>query len=117
MLDARRDYLMRQIQELAQCVARLLGLTAKGAWAEADRTLDEAYRTLLGLPKAMVERLDIATVLTVIQSPDKVDLAAKLLDEEAKLCTAKGDKVAAERLAKRADLLRNSLPEPRESLR
>lgn len=73
MISDRRDHLLRQIEQLGQFAARLLGLTAKSVWAEAEETLAEAYRSLAGLPKDMLDFLDVATLRKLLQNdPNKV---------------------------------------------
>lgn len=80
----RDDFLMRTIRQLAEVIARIAGLTKEGKHDDALAALDGAYHAHVGMPKAMVDRLDPATV-AVTFGPEKSMVIAALLDAESSM--------------------------------
>jgi hypothetical protein len=99
----RQDYLERLIQQIAEFVARVAGLTAGANAAEAERQLDEAWMAL-GLRRSDAHRLDDAT-LRMLLGPKAV-LGARLLEAEASLEEARSKFATADELRRRAVELR-----------
>ena len=93
----RDDFLMRMIRQLAEVIARITGLAKSGRSHEAERALEEACGTFVGMPKSMIDRLDPETIAKTF-GPEKAMVIAALLDAEATL--EKSD--AAERRARAA---------------
>jgi hypothetical protein len=93
----RDDFLMRMIRQLAEVIARITGLAKAGRSYEAERALEEACGSFVGMPKAMIDKLDPETIAKTL-GPEKAMIIAALLDAEASL--EKSD--AAERRARAA---------------
>ena len=76
---------MRQIRAVAAMVARIVGLRVDGNVEEASREMENAYATLLGSRGELIRRVDAATAVRLLGSPDAVAMFARLLEEEAAL--------------------------------
>jgi hypothetical protein len=98
----REDFVMRMIRQLAEVIARIAGFTREGKHDDAAAALEEAYRSHLGMPKSMVDRLDAETVARTLGA-EKSMIVAALLDAEA---TMHGADVAAR--AARANQIRTA---------
>jgi len=83
MAAQRRDYLLRQLQDVAAMLARVIGLRLEGSLAEARVQLDQAMELLLGERAALIGRLDSATAASLMDSAAKIVLYARLVQEEA----------------------------------
>jgi hypothetical protein len=81
---------MRQIEQVGQMLARILGLAKGGRGDEALGMFDEAYKPLLGIGSRVVAVLDdgqLVDMLTSGSNPDmrRVAMALELLKAEADL--------------------------------
>jgi len=85
----RDDFLMRQIRQLARFLAALLGLGKEGKFDEALTELQRAYGTYVGMSRSMIDRLDAASVVTVL-GRDRARMALALLEAEVAILTARG---------------------------
>jgi hypothetical protein len=83
MAAQRRDYLLRQLQDVAAMLARVIGLRLEGSPAEAGTELDQAIELLLGERAALIRRLDSATAASLMDSTATIVLYARLVHEEA----------------------------------
>jgi tetratricopeptide (TPR) repeat protein len=86
---------MRQIEQVGQMLARILGLAKGGRGDEALGMFDEAYKPLLGIGSRMVAVLDdgqLVDMLTSGSNPDmrRVAMALELLKTEADLYAGTG---------------------------
>jgi tetratricopeptide (TPR) repeat protein len=86
---------MRQIEQVGQMLARILGLAKGGRGDEALGMFDEAYRPLLGIGSRVVAMLDdgqLVDMLTSGSNPDmrRVAMALELLRTEADLYAGTG---------------------------
>ena len=86
---------MRQIEQVGQMLAHLLGLAKGGRGEEALGRFDEAYKPLLGVGSRVVAVLDDAQLVDLLTSgsnPDlrRVELALRLLKAEADLYAGAG---------------------------
>jgi hypothetical protein len=79
------DYLLRQTRAIAAMLARIAGFRIAGEAEEARAELDQAYGALLGPQTDLVRRLDASTAAAIINSPDRMLLMARLLEEERAL--------------------------------
>jgi hypothetical protein len=91
----QRDYLMRQIEQVGQMLAHILGLAKGGRGDEALGMFDEAYKPLIGVGSRVVAVLDdgqLVDLLTSGSNPDlrRVALALELLKAEADLYQGAG---------------------------
>ena len=91
----RDDYFERMVQQIAAIVARALGLATHGQLEEAQRELDGAWTSVVGMRRSDVMRLDTDTLRSLLGS--KVAAAAQLLDAQAELDEARGDSGARTR--------------------
>ena len=78
------DFLMRMIRQLAEVIARIAGLAKEGRSHEAERALEEACGSFVGMPKSMIDKLDPETIAKTF-GPEKAMVIAALLDAEASL--------------------------------
>ncbi|HEY2958234.1 MAG TPA: DUF6483 family protein [Actinomycetota bacterium] len=95
-MSFQRDYLMRQIEQAAQALARILVAARGGNRDEALALFDEAYRPLVGVSGRVVASLDEEQLLTLLTSgsapdPRRVGVAIELLVTEADLLAEKGE--------------------------
>jgi len=79
----RDDFLMRTIRQLAEVIARIAGLRKEGKHDEATAALEAAYHSHVGMPKAMIDKLDAATVAATFGGEKSMIIAA-LLDAEGR---------------------------------
>jgi hypothetical protein len=96
----QRDYLERLIQQVAEAVARVLGLAREGRLDDAEQELHRAWSAVVNLRRRDIDRLDDAT-LRLLLGP-KAPLAARLLEAEAAIADARGDAATASALRRRA---------------
>jgi hypothetical protein len=95
----RKDWLERVLNQLAEALARVLGLRKRGAEEEA---LEEIHRTMLelfGIPRSMLLSLDARTALEVLAAPRLRQAALQLLDEEEAILRSLGKLLEADALA------------------
>src|SRR5712691_2803185 len=91
----REDYLMRQIQQLADAIARITKLNQREDHDQALAAAEQAWEELFELPRALAYRLDTATLLGMLREPAKLRLAAQLLVEQARALAGKGEPARA----------------------
>lgn len=84
------DYILRQIRELGQVLARILGLQAKGEAAAADAELEAARAKLLGGRAELLQFLDPASGAALLGEPRAILAAAEVCAMEAELLRARG---------------------------
>jgi hypothetical protein len=101
----RDDFLMRMIQRLVELIARAVGLAKKGRHDEAEEAIEEIYKSEIGMPRDMLEKLAPATIASTLGS-EKSMLIAALLDAEAQLAELQGDLVRVADRNARADAIR-----------
>jgi hypothetical protein len=99
MSPIRSDWLERVLQQLAQVLARALGLRARG---EEEQALEEIHRAtgeLLGIPRSMLLALDAHAALQALGEPRVCAAALRLLDEEESILRGQGKLADADALA------------------
>jgi hypothetical protein len=79
------DYLLRQIQTVAAMIARAAGLRLEGSPDEARAVLEQAYGVLLAGQTTLIRRLDAGTAASLLGSPERILMLARLLEEESGL--------------------------------
>ncbi|HYJ34062.1 MAG TPA: hypothetical protein VE326_12700 [Candidatus Binatia bacterium] len=79
------DYLLRQIQTVADMIARAAGLRLEGSPDEARAVLEQAYGVLLAGQTALIRRLDAGTAASLLGSPERILMLARLFEEESEL--------------------------------
>ncbi len=83
------DYVMRQIQKIAELCAALV---ASGDPPEAlEVQIADAYRALTGLPADMIDRLDGASLAGLVSGPEAARALAELLRADAERMAHEGD--------------------------
>jgi len=112
---------MRQIEQIGQMLAHILGLAAGGRREEALGMFDEAYRPLVGAGSRVVAALDdrqLVDLLTAGPNPDmrRVAMALGLLKAEADLYAGAGQPAEAAARYRRALALAGSLAARSERL-
>jgi hypothetical protein len=112
---------MRQIEQVGQMLARILGLAKGGRGDEALAMFDQAYGPLLGVGSKVVAVLDDAQLVDLLTSganPDlrRVALALKLVKTEADLYDGAGQPVEAAARYRRAVALAGCLAARSERL-
>jgi hypothetical protein len=110
-----RDYVMRAVKQVAQALARVLGLRQLGKQEEADRELDELYRGLVPFDRELLHLLDPQTLAGMIREPERVVAICRLLAFEADEADQRGEPERAQRGRRRAlALLQAGVREPNE---
>lgn len=102
----QHDIIKRLIEQIAQFVARAVGLMREGRLEEAEAELGAAENAL-GLPRGH-ERLDDATVALLLSGSDKARLLADILEKRALLADGRGEDTQAEHFRQRATVLRGA---------
>ena len=110
----QRDWFMRALEQIVAAIGRVMGLLREGKIDEARLELERAYSGQLGMPLAMLNRLDASSVVTVL-GPERGTLLLDLLRAEVALHEASGDARAATRLKARIQILESLLPSRRAS--
>jgi tetratricopeptide (TPR) repeat protein len=105
---------MRQIEQVGQLLAHILGLAKGGRRDEALGMFDEAYKPLLGVGSGVVAVLDdgqLVDMLTTGSNPDmrRVALALELVKTEADLYAGIGQAAEASARYRRAVALAGCL--------
>ena len=101
----RRDYILRMIEEFVQILARIKSLKQDQLWPEADSTLTEEFKRLLGSgPEEIANFSDTELLAKVIQGEetslavrDKTLMLVTLLHEAGDLAVAQ-EKTARSRV-------------------
>lgn len=99
----RRDYIQRQIERLAEALARIAGHRARNDLDAAQEQVAEAYRALDLDPGFL--RLDPSSLVMLVGDAERVGLLARVLEEEAGLADARGAPDDARRKRKLAAAL------------
>ena len=90
----REDYLLRQIQQVAQAIARMLKLRTERRYDEAIEIADSLYEQL-GIPRGLHDVVDTPTLASMLRTADTIRTVAQIHVEEGHIHKAKGDPVAA----------------------
>ncbi len=86
----REDYLRRTIRQIAEAVARLLGLARTGRNELAEQQLSQLYLDHLGMPREAVALLAPESLAQVLGA--RAPIAAELLRAEAELKLSAGSR-------------------------
>ncbi len=90
----RDDYLIRQIKQLADVLARMLKLRTEKHYDAALAAADELYEQL-GIPRGLHDVVDSPTLASMLRTPEAIRAAAHLQVEEGHIYRAKGDPMTA----------------------
>jgi hypothetical protein len=97
----REDFLLRQIKQFAEALARMLKLRTEGRYDEALAQADSLYEEL-GIPRGLHDVVDTPTLASMLRTADAIRMAAQLQVEEGHIYKAKGDPVMGFTKYKRA---------------
>src|SRR5262245_40995502 len=86
----RRDYLLRQIEQLAEVLGAIVGLRVAGRYDEALQLVQQTTEGLLGPLASMVDRLDSASAARLLGGADRIGGYASLVAERAEVDEARG---------------------------
>ena len=100
MAFREKDYLKRQLAELARVLARVLGLREAGRIDEAREELEQGAATTLGVGYTPLGSVDVATAVALLRTRELAEAYAQLLEADADLAAADAD------AGKRAEALR-----------
>jgi hypothetical protein len=81
----RKDWVERQIEEVARALARLVQLEREKKYQDAEGLLQETAQSLTGLPYGTLLALDAASIASLLERTEQVLALAQLLDRDAAL--------------------------------
>jgi hypothetical protein len=102
MSIARRDYIMRLIEQFAQVLARIMGLRKEGKLDEAQQLVNETAEGIFGSLRSMIDKVDASTAAGLLGVHEKVTVYAALTAEEAEIAAMRGDTRKAQARRRRA---------------
>ena len=85
MAFREKDYLKRQLAEVARVIAKILGFKDAGNVDEARAELERGARTLLGVGMDPLGRVDVRTAAGLLRSREAAEAYAQLLEAQASL--------------------------------
>lgn len=106
------DYVLKQIQKIAELVAAIAGRAAGRSHVDVDGELAAAYRELLGMEGELADRMDPASLARLLGDAERVRALALLLRAHGDLLASREDALGAERLHRRALALLDSADDP-----
>jgi hypothetical protein len=89
--DFHGDYVIRQIRQLMNFVARIAGFNGEAQYDKALATAERAWGELLDAPPGLLDAADTPTLAALLRDPVKIRYAAQLRREEARALAGKGD--------------------------
>jgi hypothetical protein len=111
----QRDYILRLVQQVAQVLARAMGLIAERKLPDADAELASGYGAL-GLDRELVGVLDATGLARLLGDDDRIAAAVRLIAGDARLRLAQGEPRRAARLLRSARGLMQQLRDPQPAL-
>lgn len=84
-LVSRKDYVMRMVDQLSTLLASILGLRKNNLPEQALEKLTTAGDDILGMSRALLDRVDSGTAARMLVEPHKVRAYARLMREEAEI--------------------------------
>jgi hypothetical protein len=85
MAYREKDYIKRQLAELARVLAAVMGLKDGGRPDEARAELEKGARSMLGVGMMPLGRVDVASAVGLLRSSAAAETYARLLEAEADL--------------------------------
>ncbi len=109
-----RDYIMRNIVELAHALARIAGKREAKEYSEALGDLEDTTASLTGQTLERIVSMPVAAILQLLfrdgdEEWARVGGLGRLVCERGRLCVEMGDLVAAEKFFKKAFILLDEL--------
>jgi hypothetical protein len=102
----REDFIKRTIRQLAEAVARMLGLSKAGRKELAQQQLEQLYVDFLGMPRDAFAALAPESLAMILG--DRTPIAIELLRAEAELRLSEGLPGDAKELLERVEILKAS---------
>jgi hypothetical protein len=103
MGEFEKDFILRQIRQLARVVAEIvLRARASGQYESALQELHAAVKDALGMEYDTLSRLDPASVALLARDAEGLEVLSRIASQEAELHEAAGDEAAALHLRHRA---------------
>lgn len=97
----QRDFIMRMVQQFVAALLRVINLRTEGQVEEANKAIEQAYRSALGCGSEFIESLSSDEMLNMMRSgifsPEQLLIAARLIEEQA---AGEEESDSADRLAK-----------------
>ena len=103
--SSQEDYLLRQIRQAIQGIARAMGFKGSGELEKAREEIDAAATELLGPIAPLALHIDAASAAHLIGDAGRIDTLAKLLVAKGEVQRAAGEHAAADASDERARLL------------
>jgi hypothetical protein len=100
--SSQEDFLLGQLQRVAEMIARALGLRGSGDLPAARTEIDNAYTALLGGQSDLLRMLDTSSAARLIGNPKKIAAFARITAADAALAAAAGNSKAQQHLDARA---------------
>lgn len=91
MSIARRDYILRLIEQFVEMLARIVGLRKAGKLDEAEKLARETADGIFGSLRSMIDGVDSSTAASLLGSREKIVVYAALTAEEAEIAALRGD--------------------------
>lgn len=108
-LEFEKDYLGRQVKQLAEAVARTLFGAGADSARDVDAARDKVRRAcgeILGIDHMVLDLLDVPSAAIMLRDPHRIGAYAEILEAEAELHRRAGDARMADAQRQRAEALR-----------
>jgi hypothetical protein len=104
MSAVQRDYIERQIEQVAQAIAQIVELIRAGQFDPALIIVRKTYDVVLGPLQPVLERLDAASAVDLFgkYESDRIRMYAALLGEEGTIRELRGETARAQHCYSRA---------------
>lgn len=90
MSITQKDYIMRLLELFAESLRRIIELRTQGQPVESLDALQETAGQIFGSSLPLIDSLDAESAVDVLVEPEKVEMYARLAEEEAELLAALG---------------------------
>jgi hypothetical protein len=91
MSIARRDYILRLIEQFAQALGRIMGLRKAGKLDEAEKLVNATADGIFGSLRSMIDKVDASTAAGLLGAHEKIIVYAAITIEEAEIAALRGD--------------------------
>jgi hypothetical protein len=100
MSITQKDYIMRLLEIFTESLRRIVELKVHGKPAESLDALQDTAERIFGASLPLIDSLDAGSAVDVLVEPEKVQMYARLAEEEAELLDVlgHGDEAAGTRL-------------------
>lgn len=115
MSVTQKDYLVRQLEAFVEALRQIIELKSRGQPLESLDLLQETAEQIFGASLALVDSVDAASAADILVEPEKIEMYARLAEEESELLAALGrhEEAAARReRALEMYIERTGLPPP-----